>query len=425
MSSAEDNDKVTVKIPQSLLAYVDEVGSNEGFKPGEDWAALKRPSGKAGHGDLNVETIDWIYEVISKYKAVSESRNAVNAVRIAEKWLNENSPLISDDYGHSNISVMEDPERATRVVLTAIGDLDDSASVRAFIKNNQYGDAQVQFMCVEKILATGLQAAFVEAADWAKITEELLTETEGEDVSETQTDEVDVNEDTEAPEAGANEDQGDDATGVQWILNLIAELDYEDNARTIAGTASSLKEGGKALKTIVEKELNEGEEEKISGVDWSEVASHYTDKWAYPQDEEGDDVADEEDEFDGLFKVVQSVDFEFGGVEYTASISDMSELTRLGKLSKDVARLARQHAEAITAVQEELSARGFRRKLTGLSNTTARVVTPTRTGGRHGATPDGVNPADVRAWAAKNGVEVNDKGRVPKAIVDQYLAAQR
>lgn len=35
-----------------------------------------------------------------------------------------------------------------------------------------------------------------------------------------------------------------------------------------------------------------------------------------------------------------------------------------------------------------------------------------------------VTARDVRAWADSNGVHVPDKGRVPKAVVEQYLAAQ-
>src|SRR4051812_34649905 len=34
----------------------------------------------------------------------------------------------------------------------------------------------------------------------------------------------------------------------------------------------------------------------------------------------------------------------------------------------------------------------------------------------------GPNSADVRAWAAENGVEVNATGRVPQAVIEQYKA---
>ncbi|MFJ8857240.1 Lsr2 family protein [Streptomyces sp. NPDC102451] len=37
---------------------------------------------------------------------------------------------------------------------------------------------------------------------------------------------------------------------------------------------------------------------------------------------------------------------------------------------------------------------------------------------------NGPDPAKVRAWARENGIEVNDKGRVPHSVVSQYLKAQ-
>lgn len=33
------------------------------------------------------------------------------------------------------------------------------------------------------------------------------------------------------------------------------------------------------------------------------------------------------------------------------------------------------------------------------------------------------DPIAVRAWAAQNGIEVGDRGRIPRTIVDQFLAA--
>src|SRR4051812_46209295 len=32
----------------------------------------------------------------------------------------------------------------------------------------------------------------------------------------------------------------------------------------------------------------------------------------------------------------------------------------------------------------------------------------------------GIKPEDVRNWAKKNGIEVNDRGRVPDVLVQQY-----
>ncbi len=47
----------------------------------------------------------------------------------------------------------------------------------------------------------------------------------------------------------------------------------------------------------------------------------------------------------------------------------------------------------------------------------------------HGGTPrsrrhrGGLDAAAVRAWAASNGIEINSRGRIPSAAVDQYRAA--
>jgi Lsr2 len=38
--------------------------------------------------------------------------------------------------------------------------------------------------------------------------------------------------------------------------------------------------------------------------------------------------------------------------------------------------------------------------------------------------PGGPAPADVRAWARSEGIEVKDKGRVPAELIDKFQAAQ-
>lgn len=43
-----------------------------------------------------------------------------------------------------------------------------------------------------------------------------------------------------------------------------------------------------------------------------------------------------------------------------------------------------------------------------------------RSVGRAGGTPDGINPAEVRVWAAQRGIAVGPRGRVPLAVVEQY-----
>lgn len=35
--------------------------------------------------------------------------------------------------------------------------------------------------------------------------------------------------------------------------------------------------------------------------------------------------------------------------------------------------------------------------------------------------PAKVDSAAVREWAARNGVDVGDRGRIPQAVIDQYL----
>jgi len=58
----------------------------------------------------------------------------------------------------------------------------------------------------------------------------------------------------------------------------------------------------------------------------------------------------------------------------------------------------------------------------------ARGVTPvpkagTRKRRSSGAAAAGADPKAVRAWAAENGKAVPARGRIPKPILDEYLAA--
>lgn len=63
------------------------------------------------------------------------------------------------------------------------------------------------------------------------------------------------------------------------------------------------------------------------------------------------------------------------------------------------------------------------------AKTTARSVTPvpkasgTRTRRSSGAAAAGVDPKAVRVWADENGKAVPARGRIPKAVIDDYLAA--
>jgi hypothetical protein len=50
-----------------------------------------------------------------------------------------------------------------------------------------------------------------------------------------------------------------------------------------------------------------------------------------------------------------------------------------------------------------------------------------RVGGRKTPTlhhvPSGVDNRAVRAWAASNGIELSERGRIPGAVIEQYRAA--
>jgi hypothetical protein len=49
-----------------------------------------------------------------------------------------------------------------------------------------------------------------------------------------------------------------------------------------------------------------------------------------------------------------------------------------------------------------------------------RVGGRKRSPGRAGGTPEGIDPAAVRIWAAQQGIAVGPRGRIPIAIVEQY-----
>jgi hypothetical protein len=44
-------------------------------------------------------------------------------------------------------------------------------------------------------------------------------------------------------------------------------------------------------------------------------------------------------------------------------------------------------------------------------------------GRRTSAGFSGVDPKAVRAWAASNKIQINDRGRIPASVVEQYRAA--
>lgn len=52
-----------------------------------------------------------------------------------------------------------------------------------------------------------------------------------------------------------------------------------------------------------------------------------------------------------------------------------------------------------------------------------RSSTPSRAAARPAATSDRQRAGDIRAWAKSQGLNVNERGRIPAAIVSQYEAA--
>lgn len=63
---------------------------------------------------------------------------------------------------------------------------------------------------------------------------------------------------------------------------------------------------------------------------------------------------------------------------------------------------------------------GHARRVRGVGRQVSRVTPRARVVPQ---APTAVDPRAVRRWAAAKGIPVNDKGRVPAAIVDQFVAA--
>ncbi|HWA67501.1 MAG TPA: Lsr2 family protein [Mycobacteriales bacterium] len=56
----------------------------------------------------------------------------------------------------------------------------------------------------------------------------------------------------------------------------------------------------------------------------------------------------------------------------------------------------------------------------GVARRTGRIA---GSGGRRARGSAGVDPAAVRAWARSSGIKVNERGRIPADIIEQYTAA--
>ncbi|MGW5735749.1 MULTISPECIES: Lsr2 family DNA-binding protein [Streptomyces] len=114
------------------------------------------------------------------------------------------------------------------------------------------------------------------------------------------------------------------------------------------------------------------------------------------------------------FKVVQHVELEVNGKTYTGQVSDQDTVAKLQKL-------ATAYEKASDALISAMDEAGVKQERGSFSVQAAKPKTKSGTG----ATPDGVDPTAVREWAAANNVQVNDRGRVPKSVIDQYLAAKK
>ncbi|QIX26940.1 Lsr2 family protein [Nocardioides sp. JQ2195] len=99
------------------------------------------------------------------------------------------------------------------------------------------------------------------------------------------------------------------------------------------------------------------------------------------------------DDLDGS-KHAQEISFAFQGTDYTID---------LGK--KNLAGLEKALKPYISAAT----------KVPRSSNRTSRSTKPKATN---------QNLTAVRKWAASNGLEISDRGRIPKAVLEQYSAAQ-
>jgi hypothetical protein len=98
------------------------------------------------------------------------------------------------------------------------------------------------------------------------------------------------------------------------------------------------------------------------------------------------------DDLDGTTPEATTITFGIDGKMYEIELGERNEV-RLRK--------------ALAPFLEK--ARPVRQKRTPKKRTTGKRQRP--------------EPAKVREWAAKNGVEVADKGRIPQEVMDQYAAA--
>jgi len=77
--------------------------------------------------------------------------------------------------------------------------------------------------------------------------------------------------------------------------------------------------------------------------------------------------------------------------------------------------LTGKEQDALTAVLQPYIASG--RRVSGRNGRTTG-----RRAAKRSKTTDGPDSRDVRAWAAKNGLKVSDRGRIPAGIMERYVS---
>jgi hypothetical protein len=118
-----------------------------------------------------------------------------------------------------------------------------------------------------------------------------------------------------------------------------------------------------------------------------------------------------EDDIDGS-EAVETVQLTFQGEQYELDLSERN-LAQLQKALQPFLSVARRVG-------------GRRRRTMGSSSTDIGVGHPRVLGADidHSGVADGpVDNAAVREWAESNGIHVSGRGRISRAVVDQYRAA--
>jgi hypothetical protein len=110
------------------------------------------------------------------------------------------------------------------------------------------------------------------------------------------------------------------------------------------------------------------------------------------------------DDLDGSTKDVESVRFSLDGSHYEIDLNrgNANELRTVLAAYQAVARPSRPY--------------------NGKPKDHKPASSPRRKSGRGSVSSP--SPAEVREWAQANGIDVNPKGRVPKTLVEQYVAAK-